>query len=794
MYKPSFYPHEIDNSARLVTGDIFTRTPSSNSDADTFTWSAWVKLTFASSSFGVGGAFFVSSGAASNREFLIYLDATTQRLNVYQWTGGSGGSIAFQLVTSRKFRDTSSWYHIVVAYDSHQATAADRIKIYVNGEQETDFDTANYPVQNLGCRMGTTDTQDMGKNAYNQGLMSDFYITEVNYISGSQLAPTSFGEFKSDTWIPKKYKGGYGSHDYYLDFATRATDPIDASGNGNNWSSTNVASYDWMLDSPTNNWSTLNPLAQFGSPPISEDNLKVEQADGSDGVFASIQPTGDKYYWEVLLSSGIQGYGVMANSGNAYGPINTLYYTDGRIYEDNTLVTSSATTATSGDIIGIEYDPTAETIKFFKNNTQIGSTYDATGDGLLPITTGTGAGSGVSIFNFGQESSFAGNKTAQGNTDANGIGDFYYEPPEGCLALCSKNLPDPSAFINPALGKGPQDYFNTVLYTGNNATTQSIDVGLIPDFVWIKSRTSSTGHHSLVDRVRGDVALNSNQRIAEYGVGNFNMNTNNTIDVPYFANDYSMNTSGNSYVAWNWKAGGSGVSNTGGTITSTVSANTDAGISIVTYTGNGSASATVGHGLGVTPAMVITKCRSNGSDEGEWTTAHQGISGQVVFLNQTLQSYNPAVFSTGGVALGNSSAFSFINGTTSVENSNKSGNTYVAYCFAEVEGFSKFGTYTGNGSADGPFISTGFRPAFVIVKNASAADSWFINDNKRNSYNVVDSQLFANNGDPEADSRGLDFLSNGFKIRDNSTSHNGNGNTILYMAFAEMPFKYANAR
>ena len=213
-----------------------------------------------------------------------------------------------------------------------------------------------------------------------------------------------------------------------------------------------------------------------------------------------------------------------------------------------------------------------------------------------------------------------------------------------------------------------------------------------------------------------------------------------------------------------------------------MSANTDAGFSVVTYTGAGSTS-TVGHGLSTAPNLHILKNRSSFASWIVYTTTIDGTL-DYLLLDTT------AVAGNSGVSAPTSSVFS----VGSDSSTGASGDNYVAYCFHSVEGFSKIGAYTGNGNADGPFIYTGFRPAFVIVKNASAVDSWFINDNKRNPYNVVDSQLFANSSDAEADSRGLDFLSNGFKILDSSTSHNGNGNTILYIAFAEMPFKYANAR
>jgi len=798
-YSKGFYPFEISNSARLNNGDFFSRTPSSSSNADTFTWSAWVK----NSGVTIGG-YLLSAGVASTREFLIYFDATNQRLNVYQWNGG----IEIQVVTSMQFRDPAAWYHIVVAYDSPQATASNRLKIYVNGEQQTAFASAQYPAQGLGSRVGTTEVQDIGRNAYNQNVYSNFYITEVNYISGSALTPASFGETKADTWIPKKYAGSYGSHDYYLDFATRATNPLDASGQGNNWSSTNVAATDWMLDSPTNNFATLNPIgprrhgANYGTGNQTHGNLTITSTSNSyfDDTAATVLNHGDtgKWYYEIRND---QNHG---NGGSGYLQFNIAGAYLWEVYSPATQIVNTpsgshnVSTFSNGDIFMFAVDQDNGKGWFGKN----GSWYTVTGTpdpaagtnphvtfgsidliGQIQIRSSTSSLHRTVTANFGQDSSFAGQATAQGNTDANGIGDFYYAPPAGYLALCTANLPDPVATINPAINNSPQDHFNTVLYTGNGATTRTITgVGFDPDFVWQKSRSTAIDHN-LIDRLRGaGNNLSSSATYGDYGGGsNGAMGSVQTDGASILAGSSSannVNQSGQTYVLWNWKAGGTGVSNSDGTISATVSANTDAGFSIATY--NGSSSGTVGHGLSEAPDLVIQKVRNQNGDY--WWTGTTVIDGSLDYFQ--LNGNN--VKADSGYSLPTSSVFSNVTAS--------GGTNKVAYCFHSVEGFSKFGAFAGNGNADGPFIHTGFKPAFVIVKNASAADSWFINDNKRNSYNVVNSQLFANSANAEADSRGLDFLSNGFKIRDNSTSHNGNGNTLIYMAFAEMPFKYANAR
>ena len=779
MYSSGFYPYKIDNSARLVDGDYFTRTPSSNSNAETWTYSAWVKKHTTTK-----GSFFFSAGVASTREFLIYIDSTTQRLNVYQYNNATPG-IDFQVITSMKFRDTSAWYHIVVAVDTTQATASNRVKVYVNGEQQTDFDVTNYPAQGLGTRNGTTEVQDIGKNAYNQGLDSDFYLAEVNYISGSQLAPTSFGETKADTWIPKKYTGSYGSHDFYLDFATRATDPIDASGNGNNWSSVNTASYDWMPDSPTNNFCTLNPLINrwiVNTSTFTEGSLKVFSSGSSAYTFGTMQAK--KFYFEMLCTNlsgpiniAVQEEDLQSEAGS-YG----IYYGSNGASRIGGVDTTIATYGV-GDVVAVAYDHDGGEGRIYKNGTLLrtttGQNFASYMETYLP--GGIIGGNSGGIFNFGQDSSFAGQKTAQGYTDSNGIGDFYYAPPAGYLALCTANLPDPVAAIDPALDASPQDHFNPVLYTGNSSTDRDITgVGFQPDWVWIKKRNAAKSHN-LFDVLRGaGKMLETNSTIGDFtDTDRLNGFISDGFNV---GNDNAVNNSGDTYVAWNWKAGGTGVSNSDGSITSTVSANTDAGFSVVTYTGAGSTS-TVGHGLSTAPNLHILKNRSSSASWIVYTTTIDGTL-DYLLLDTTAAAGNS------GVSAPTSSVFS----VGSDSSTGASGNSYVAYCFHSVEGFSKIGTYTGNGSTDGPFINTGFRPAFVIVKKTNSTGLWIMTDNKRQGYNVNDEALFAEDFSATSSGAQNDFTANGFKLRSNSASANADGDTYLYIAFAEMPFKYANAR
>ena len=325
----------------------------------------------------------------------------------------------------------------------------------------------------------------------------------------------------------------------------------------------------------------------------------------------------------------------------------------------------------------------------------------------------------------------------------------------------------------------PTDYFNTVIYTGTGAT-QSITVGFQPDLVWGKSRSGSGYHHNLVDSVRGNTKyLESDRANAENtltdAVTSF---TSDGFTLGADAGDREFNENNNSMVAWNWLASNTTASNTDGSITSTVSANTTSGFSIVSYTGTGS-TATVGHGLGTAPAMIIIKARSFSE---EWLVYHQSMGNtDAINLNLTNAKSSSVNYWQNTTP---SSSVVYIGAN---DKHNKSSETYIAYCFEEKKGFSKFGSYTGNGNADGTFVYTGFSPSFVMVKKTNGTGNWVMFDNKRNTFNVVNKRLVANLSDDEGTSDRLDFLSNGWKFRSTATNVNGS-DSYIYMCFASSPF------
>ena len=331
------------------------------------------------------------------------------------------------------------------------------------------------------------------------------------------------------------------------------------------------------------------------------------------------------------------------------------------------------------------------------------------------------------------------------------------------------------------INKG-SSYFNTVLYTGTGASNSVTGVGFKPDWVWIKRRDSAASH-ALFDINRGvNKQLRTNTTGVEETVSWFP--SFNTDGFTVSTTESDGNASGGTYASWNWLASNTTVSNTSGTITSTVSANTTAGFSVVSYTGNATSGATIGHGLGVVPKMIIIKIRS-GVGGVQWVVYHVSTGNtQALYLNTTATPTATSGFFNNTTP--SSTVFTVGNDTAT----NSSGNPMIAYCFADVKGFSKFGSYVGNGNANGTFTYTGFRPSFFLIKNTTTAgNGWHIFDNKRIGFNTSNYQLSPNDNGAEDTTTGYtDILSNGFKMRSTNDFNNKNGDTYIYMAFAENPF------
>ena len=510
-------------------------------------------------------------------------------------------------------------------------------------------------------------------------------------------------------------------------------------------------------------------------------------------------PAGTKWYWEFVPTTNYNYASCGITTNSAAWDVNPGGTTDGHgvgFYDveidiDGTRTTPSGPASTawaSGDIIGFAYDVDANTIKKYINGS-LDYTYSSvpvSTDGPYSPTFGDFGGSVAATINvnFGQDSSFGGLKTAQGNQDGNSIGDFYYEPPSGFLALCTSNLSAPEIAL-------PTDHFNTVLYTGNSQSAQSITgVGFEPDLVWIKRRNYAGGNNVLFDQVRGvnkELQANSN---ATEGTRTGSLNSFDTDGWSTSTdNGTNVNYGTYNYVNWNWKGDNvaGGTLNEDGSIDSYVNVNTTAGFSIVKYTSPGSDSdETIGHGLSQAPEMVIAKNRTSAYNWDVWTPALS--SGYDLKINDNAAQASGRWSTT----IPTASLVTLLD-TYEVAGT----DDYIAYCFHSVEGYSKVGSYEGNGDADGAFVYTGFRPAFLLLKSIDDSAHWEMEDDKRDTYNLSHKSLQANLNyaeDTSTSRNGLDFVSNGFKFRSNSSNIMNGSETYIYLAFAESPFKYSNAR
>lgn len=788
--------YEIERSVRFdkdTDDQSFDWTPSSDGNRKTWTFSCWLKRSKLPS-----GSTVLSARSGS---LLMYIRFLSDKFDFLRWNGASA---AWQLQTNRLFRDTSSWYHLVVAFDTTQATASNRIKVYVNGgAAETSFAVANYPNQNTDWHVNQSGyEQSIGYHSF------DGYITEVNFIDGQALDGSHFGETDSDTgqWIPKEYEGTYGSNGYFLNFAdnsaaTAAAIGKDSSGNSNNFTPANVSvtagiGNDSFIDTPTNNFCIWNAAASTGTI----DKGGTHRDGGGYTARGTTILKNNKYYFEVKIgaSTGTADcIGVARISGPQYTRDNTKcaqYFGNGEYKIEGANQQSGWSSYDTDDVIGCAIDTTQSPAKiwFAKNNTWQNSGNPSTGANGIDLTAGEDY-----VFSHDHGS---GANTSKGDAMFGGNGYHVYTPPTDFVSACVANLPKPT------IKKGT-DHFNTVLYTGtgNTNTNTVTGVGFTPNLVWCKDR-SSAFYHGLWDTVRGVSGNNSrflvpSETFAE-GAGAVTGGNPylmmNSLDADGFTlgatspATASVNHLNDNFVSWNWLGNSSNVSNSDGDIDSIVNVNATAGFSIVTWTGDGTDGQTVGHGLGVKPEFIVIKKRENnsGGNTGYWNVQHTGLQVGPIATSSTftLSGYpNGTLYLNDTQAQSSYSYDNQVNGNT---------DTFVAYCFAGVEGYSKLGSYTGNGDADGAFVYTGFKPAWVITKRTVGGTSnWNIFDNKRPGFNLTNDRLFSNLNYAETESSGtrIDLLSNGFKMRGDNVDANGSGSTYVYMAFAETSFKYANA-
>jgi hypothetical protein len=724
------------------------------------------------------------------------------------------GSAWFESFTNAVFRDISAWYHIVVSVDMTQATSTDRLKVYVNGVAQT-FSTYSVPAQNTDLPVNNTWAHSIARYQAGASDYFDGYLTEINFIDGQALTQSSFGTTNAITgvWQPKAYSGTYGTNGFELNFSdnssnTATTIGKDYSGNGNNWTPNNIsvtagATYDSMQDVPTltsataANYAVSNVLdIDRSSITTSNGNLTLTKATANDSPRAACTfgATSGKFYAEITWTSvtnttpndnyiitGVTTKENWTDSSNGYNAVLYVAANNGLAIAGNkaSWVAGSfggwsaygSNYFASGNVIGIALNLDAGTVTLYLNNVSQGAiTLPTTTQPWFFYNTSDGTGNGYTAnWNFGQQ-------------------PWTYTPPTGFVALNTYNLPT-STITN---GAG---YMAATTYTGNltgqSITNTASGASFQPDLVWIKSRSAATDN-KLTDSVRGATnALISNTAGTETsdltGVTAFNSN-GFTLGVSTV-----YNNTGVTYVGWQWKAGGTSVSNTSGILTSQVSANTTDGFSVCTYTAPASSQAnSFGHGLGVAPSMVIAKNRSSGTGGLGWAVYHSSLgANQVLSLNTTAASATVSGYWGSGMT---STVVGLPTGASSTGFDNCTGNM-VAYCFAAVAGYSAFGSYVANGSTDGPFVYTGFRPRWVMVKDATTAGGyWEIHDTSRSTYNATTARLFPNTNNAELTGADIDFLSNGFKVRTTDGTVNNSGSTVIYAAFAENPFKNALAR
>ena len=814
--------YEIEYSCRFNddSNHYMERTPSSDGNRTTWTVSFWCKR----------GT--LHDVVPSNQYIIFGANNNDARICFTEDDNGDGFRVVetgrFELITKTKKRDIAQWYHFVVQYDSTQGTSSDRIKIYENGTRiptgGSHWHIENYPSQNLEARLFTDDiVQQIGKSPQYTRYW-DGYLAEVHFVDGQALTSADFGEVDEDYghWKPKKYTGSHGTNGFHLDFSNASSLGNDNAGS-NNWTVYNLSTHDQVTDTPTNNFAVMNNLNnQPFVTTFAEGNLEITTGGSQQepSNMATMGMSSGKWYFEVYQKSGGSDalLGIRSQQPGTISPTAkdnpgksvdgyALYanITAGNLVHNNAYVSyGNLIGYTNGDIISIAVDLDNNKCYWAKNGTWLNSANPASNSNGHSITaagsTRTGeyfpcfgdydANSYVLVTNFGQDGTFAGNLAAGGNSDSESIGNFKYAVPSGFKALCSKNLPDPDVI--------PSEHFNTVLWTGNASSNRAISTGLSNvDMVWIKGR-SNADDHRLGDTVRGgnptehlktndssSAVTNGTTVIKSISGGNFNVGS-----------DGSVNGSSRTYAAWCWKMNGSGSSNSNGSTTSTVSANAAAGQSIVTYSG-ASGNGTVGHGLSKAPNLVIVKSR-NASDQ--WRVGSIQTLDSMDFTDY-LRLNDAGGKSDESTTWKDTAPTSTVISVGTDSATNHPGYTYVAYCFHDVEGYSKIGCYSGNGSSsDGTFVYCGFRPQWLLLKPSNYGDGWKLWDTTRGAQNGPYNQYPPGDLKPNqpnienfSTSFNLDFYCNGFKWRASDNSVNG-GYNYLYYAIAEQPFKYSNAR
>ena len=772
----------ISNSVMFARADTpkLARTPSSNGNRKTYTISYWYKP----SNLGTRRAVF-SSDTSGSDYFYWEFDASN-KIDLAQYSGP-----ALRLQTNRTFENTGRFYHFLLAVDTTQSTASNRLKLYVDGDQITSFAVETYPSQDLDTKVNST-SYPMAVGSFNSltSLCTGGYLAEYNFVDGTALTPSTFGLTDTSTgrWIPKSLTGiTYGTNGFRMTFANTAGQTLgdDTSGNGNDFTVTNLDARDKSVNTPTNNIPTMTPYdPDLGASFLSQGGTRIRYSGTNVGypfIHNGINPNSGKWYAEVrsLSDSGGSVY-----SFGCYNIEDLKYYSSGNYWngyqvsngdgsgagcflqnDGNSIMATSrfdgysSVGHTSGSAAGAVYGIALDL------DNRIMTTYNNDGSeiGKITIPPGPVTFSACAVdtpstdgwdWNFGDNGTFNGTETAGGNADADGNGNFYHSVPSGYKMLIEDNMTDPGVAQ--------------------------------PDLVWIKNRDAGDSNQ-LYDSSRGvlqSIATDSTavETTVLDGLQNFRQGGFEIED------DVSVNTDSEGYVAWNWIAnGGTTTANadgSGASIASTIQANPTAGFSIVTYTGTGSAGS-IAHGLSAAPAWIVLKKRTN--DTQAWQVYHHKNTDapetEKLSINTTAgtvddhTTWNDQAPTSSVFYVGNASG------------TNESTDTFVAYCWTEIPGFSKFGSFIGSGNANGPMIYTDFKPAWVMWKRTNSTNQWNIHDAERNRMNPVNQTLYANVTGVGETAIITDFLSNGFKLRSSTAgSSNNDGSNYIYMAFAEHPF------
>ena len=762
----------IANSCLFNRADnaTMTRTPSSAGTRTKFTISVWVKL---SSNFGTRR--FIFYAAASGNNFAGIEISSNNRFRMYA-SDGVGASVDLDLESTRTLEDTSKWYHLVAVFDSTQSSASDRAKMYIDGDQVTVFSTntnnlvEDFEFQGTNNVLNIVGGWDSSVGGSPATYAFDGYMAEMNLVDGTAYTPSTFGLTDTSTgrWIPKTLTGiSYGTNGFRLQHGTNSNLGDDTSGNSQDFTSNNLATTDQTTDSPTQNHMTFDPL-RSSDWTFTEGNLQCagtpSSGAGRHSLSNMILPKSGKYYFEMTVDVnndspryfGLAKADASVTEGTTANVLPRVVVirnggtSDGHFISDGSTASANGFATTNGTVINFALDATNEKLYVGKD----GSYYDFEGGSGNP-TNGTGATFTNIYKTIDWKAINMSFSTGSGGTSHKvtwnfGQKTFAHTAPTGFSALQQDNFPETS--------KGT------------------------PGFTWIKDRDNSLNHNSYdsSNGVFNRLVPNENSAIlnTQGGVSKF---LKGGIAVGDTAN---VNNNNASMVAWNWVAnGGTTSANTdgsGATIASTIQANQTAGFSIVRYDGDGgNAARKVAHGLSQAPEWILLKFLDV---TGNWTVYHKSI-GNTGRLSLNLSSGTDT----------SSNYFNNTSPTSSVFTVGSSFNQstaydYVAYCWHSVPGFSKIGKYVGNQNADGPFVYTGFKPAWVITKSSSTATNWNILDTTRSPVNPMTLRISAVDADAEESNRSFDFLSNGFKLRESGTDVNQSGITYVYAAFAKHPF------